>query len=140
MTRETLIVNNGSDCAIAEDLAQYITELFNSGDNHLTSIKVCINLKNKKANIYAGYEDTRRLLESGSEETTASLCEAFILWPHFQSEENTEEKWKDLSYPKRQMERALLLSQKLNQQLMIINCSDDLTCFIKNGKAHIDKV
>jgi hypothetical protein len=129
-----------SDAVVSLQVADEINEFFNTGYNHLTSIKVCINPKYQKANIYAGYEDTERLLQSGSEETMASLCEAYITWPHMESEENTEDSWKDFSFAKRQMERAFLLAEKLNQQFIILSYSDDLKCYIKNGKAFIERI
>jgi hypothetical protein len=138
--KEKLTVGNVNDAIVGSRIADEINELFNTGSNRLTSIKVCINPKYHKANIYAGYEDTARLLESGSEETMASLCEALIKWPQDELGENTEETWKDLSYAKRQMERAFMLSGKLNQQFIILNYSDDLKCYIENGKAHIERV
>jgi hypothetical protein len=140
MSREKITSVSVNDAIVCMRLADEINNWFNSGNNHLTSIKVCINPRYRKANIYAGYEDTGRLLESGSEETMASLCEASINWSQDELRENTEETWKDLSYPKLQMERAFMLSEKLNQQLIIISYSDNLKCFIENGKAHIEKI
>lgn len=140
MTTEMLVTNEGCDCAVAVELSKHITELFDSGNNHLTSIKVCINPKYQKANIYAGYEDTGRLRGNGQEETMATLCEALIDWSHSESTENTKESWKDFSYPKAQMRRALLLSQELNQQFIILCYTDNLKCYIKDGEAHIDRV
>jgi DNA phosphorothioation-dependent restriction protein DptG len=140
MSREILTAESVNDAIVSIGIASEITEYFNTGSNRLTSIKVCINTKYRKANIYAGYEDTARLLESGSEETMASLCEALIKWPQDELGENTEETWKDLSYPKRQMERAFMLSVKLNQQFIILSYSDDLKCYIENGNAHIEKI
>ena len=140
MSKEKLTPVNVSDEIVCMRLAEEINKRFNSGNNHLTSVKVCINPKYRKANIYAGYEDTARLLESGSEETMASLCEASINWSQDELRENTEEKWKDLSYPKLQMERAFMLAEKLNQQFIILSYSDDLKCYIEKGKAHIENI
>jgi hypothetical protein len=129
-----------SDAVVSLQVADEINEHYNSGNNHLTCIKVFINPMYHKANIYAGYEDTSRILESGSEDTMATLCEAYIEWSDMESEENTVESWKDFSYPMRQMERALLLAERFNMQPIVLCCSDNLKCEIKNGKAHIDRI
>lgn len=131
---------NKDDKVVAGELAKAINTQFNSGDNHLTSIKVCINPRYQKANIYVGYEDVTRLRESGSEDTAAGLREALIEWPDADSSENNDASWRNLSYPKTQMRKAFLLSEELKTQLIILPFSDDLKCYIKNGKVHIDRL
>jgi hypothetical protein len=140
MTPEVAPTDANCDCEIVEQLAEELKEKFNTGDYHLTCIKVIINPQHRKANIYVGYEDSSRLAETGSEDTTADSCEALITWPHFACSQNTEEKWKDLSFPKTQMERAKMLAEELNQQFLLVNYSNNLRCYFKEGKAFIDKI
>jgi len=128
-----------TDEQIAFEFANEINEKFNTGKNKLTSIKVCVDPKYHKANIYAEYVDKSRVRGNGSEEEKESECEEYINWPHYKILENTDESWKDLSYPNLQMQRALLLSQELKTQLIIVPFSDNLKCYIKDGKAHIEK-
>jgi hypothetical protein len=122
----------------AVGLAKKLDELFNSGDRHLTSIKVDINPDYRKANIYAGYEDVVRLKESGSEDTLGSLCEAFIEWSGSEEKENTEEAWKYFTFAKNQMKRAYILSELLKTQLIVLPMTDNLKCFVKNGVPYIE--
>ena len=91
----------------------------------------------QRANIFVGYGDMTRLRESGSEDTMAGLCEALIKWPDADSSENNDASWEDLSYPRIQVKRAFLLSEKLNTRLIILSFSDELKCDIKDGKVHI---
>ncbi len=140
MTAEIRTEYSDNEEEIVENLASNISEDLDTGSNHLLFIKVCINPKYLKANIYAGYENTEREIESGFESPHESLYETLIKWPVFEKLENTEATWEDLSFPKIQMERALLLSVKLNQELIIVNCTDDLKCYFNNGKAHVDRV
>jgi hypothetical protein len=128
------------DSVIAEELAEEIRTRFDSGDNRLLSIKVCINPQYKKANIYIDYEDLGRSRDTGSEDSAGGFCEEIVVWPHFECLENTDEKWANLSFPSTQMERALALSKKLNKELIILSCSDNLKCYIEDGKARIDKI
>jgi hypothetical protein len=127
------------DYTKAVDLAKKLDELYNSGDTHLTSIKVDINPEFRKANIFAGYEDTARLKESGSEDTMGSLCEAFIEWPESEGE-NTKESWKYFTFAKTQMKRAYILSELLKTQLIVLPMADDLKCYVKNGVPYIEEV
>lgn len=129
-----------ADRVVAEKLAKEIEAQFNRGDNYLTSIKVFINTMYRRANIFVGYGDMTRLRESGSEDTMAGLCDALIKWPDADSSENNDASWEDLSYPKTQIKRALLLSEELKTQLIILLFPDDLKCDIKDGKVHIDRV
>lgn len=141
MTAEDKRPGEGKDDeAVAEELAKEIEAKFNRGDNYLISIKVFINTMYRRANIFVGYGDMTRLRESGSEDTTAGLCEALVEWPDADPSENNEASWEDLSYPETQMRRAFLLSEELKTRLIILPFSDDLKCDIKNGKVHIDRV
>ena len=128
------------DYAKAADLAKKLDDLYNSGDTHLTSIKVTINAEYRKANIYAGYEDTARLRESGSEDTSGSLCEAFIEWPGSGENENDKESWKYYTFAKNQMKRAFILSELLNSQLIVLSMSDNLKCFVEKGIPYIEEI
>jgi hypothetical protein len=123
----------------AVSLAKNLDELFNSGDSHLTSIKVDINPEYRKANLFAGYEDTARLKESGSEDTMGSLCEAFVEWPESEGE-NTKDAWKYFTFAKNQMKRAYILSELLKTQLIVLSMTDNLKCYIENGVPHIDEI
>jgi hypothetical protein len=127
------------DYTKAVDLAKKLDELYNSGDRHLTSIKVDINPEYRKANIYAGYEDVTRLKESGSEDTMGSFCEAFIEWPESEIE-NIKEAWKYFTFAKNQMKRAYILSELLKTQLIVLPMTDDFKCYVENGVPHIDKI
>lgn len=129
-----------SDREVLEKVANDISELCGNGVNKLIQIKVCINPKYRKANIYAEYRDESRVRGKELDDSTGVTCEELITWPHSEVLENTEETWIDFNYPKRQMERALLLSCKLKQRFVIINCADELKCYIKDGKAFIDRV
>jgi hypothetical protein len=140
MTVERSLTDANCDCEIVEQLASEIKEKFDTGSYHLTSVKVTINPKFRRANIYAGYEDTARISETGSEDTTPDLCEALITWPHFECSQNIEENWTDLSFPKAQMERAKMLAEELNLQFLLINYSEKLKCYFKDGKAQIDRI
>jgi hypothetical protein len=141
MSRENLFADANCDCEIAAQLASEIKEKFDTGSYHLTCIKVTINPQHRKANIYAGYEDTARISETGSEDTAPDLCEALITWPHFECSQNIEENWTDLSFPRAQMERAKMLADELNIQLVPpLSYSEKLKCYIKDGKACIDKI
>jgi len=128
------------DYTKAVDLAKKLDELYNSGDRHLTSIKVDINPEYRKANIYAGYEDVERIRESGSEDTMGSLCEVLIEWPGKEEEENTEAAWKYFTFAKNQMKRAFILSELLKTQLIVLPMMDDFKCYVENGVPHIDKI
>ncbi|MCX6672136.1 MAG: hypothetical protein NTX92_09480 [Euryarchaeota archaeon] len=140
MTAEKLITDKASDREMIEELAGEINEEFNTGDNQLTSIKVSINPEHRKANIYASYKDKSRVRPNGSEDSTANSCDRLIPWLHSESLENTEESWTDFSYPKRQMERAFLLSEQLKRKFTIVYDKEELNCYIKDGKAYIEKV
>ena len=134
------VSDKDADRVQAAELAKEIEAQFNRGDNYLTSIKVFINTMYRRANIFVGYGDMTRLRESGSEDTMAGLCDALIKWPDADSSENNDASWEDLSYPKTQIKRALLLSEELKTQLIILLFPDDLKCDIKDGKVHIDRV
>jgi hypothetical protein len=110
MMTERLVTNKNSDREVARQLAGKITELFDNGVNQLTLIKVCINPKHQKANIYASYTDKSRDMANGSEDSTANSHDQLITWPYSEFLENIEEAWEDYRFPKLQMERALLLS------------------------------
>lgn len=129
-----------ADYAKAINLAKDLGKNFNSGDRHLTSIKVSINPSYHKTNIYAGYEDVSRLRETGSEDTMGGLCEVFIEWPEGEETENNEEAWKYFTFAKTQMKRAFILSEILKTQLIILSMSDDLKCYIEEGIPYIEKV
>lgn len=131
---------NKDDEVVAAEWAKEIEAQFNKGDNRLSSIKVCINPKYRRTNIYVEYEDVTKSRPSGSEDTVAGLCEALIKWPDADSSENNDASWGNLSYPKTQIERALLLSEELKTRLIILSYSDDLKCYIKDGKVHIDRL
>ena len=140
MNKEIPEADANCDCEIVEQLSAEIKEKFDVGNYHLTSIRVIINPQYRKANIYAGYEDTTRLAETGSEDTSADSCEALITWPHFECSQNIEENWADLSFPKAQMKRAKMLAEQLNRQFILTNYSKSLKCYFKDGEACIDKI
>ncbi len=140
MTEEITANGETNDSEVIERLAREISEEYDSGVNKLISIKIDINPKQRLANIYAGYIDTSRKSQTGSEDKWSNYLEDLIKWPHFMSLENTEEAWKDLSYPKLKIKRAYLLSKKLGHELEIVNISDDLKCEIKEGKVIIERV
>lgn len=131
------VAGKDADRVVAEELAKGIDMQFNSGDNYLISIKVFINTMYRRANIFVGYGDMTRLRESGSEDIMAGLCEALIKWPDADSSENNDASWEDLSYPETQVRRAYLLSEELKTQLIILPFSDELKCYIEDGKVHI---
>ena len=140
MTLEILPIDTSCDREIVEQLASELTEKYNMGKNHLTSIKVTINPQFRRANIYVEYMDTGRFPETGREDTTSDLCEEIITWPHFKCSQNTEENWADLSFPKVQMERALMLANELNIKFEYGSYSEKLKCYFEDGKACIDRI
>ncbi len=124
----------------AVEWAKEIEAQFNSGDNRLRFMKVGVNPKYRRANIYVEYEDVTKSRPSGSEDTVAGLWEEFIEWPEADPSENNGASWRNLSYPKTQIKRAFLLAEELKTQLIILSYSDDLKCYIENGEVHIDRV
>lgn len=124
------------DKEIAFGKAKNINSLFNTGDRHLTSVKIYINLQYETADINVGYEDVSRLRETGPEDTMPDLCEALIRWPY----EDADPTWIDYIFPKRQMMRALLLSRELKVPLIVKSSNSSLKCYMENGEAHIEKI
>jgi hypothetical protein len=140
MPAEKLVTDRYNDLEVLNRLVDYITEKYKTGNNLLTSINVSINPKYRKANIYAEYIDKSRIRGKEPDDSTAVSCEDLINWPHSESLENCEEAWKGFGFPKKQIERAFLLSEKLKSKFFIIYDKDELNCHIKDGIAFIERV
>ena len=140
MTEKIPSIEENGDSGVIERLAREISEDYDSGFNKLISIKIDINPKHHLANIFACYLDKSRERQAGSEDNGPNYLEHLIEWPHFESLENTEEAWNDLSFPTHQTERARLLSERLKSGFDTVILSDDLKYSIKDGKAFIERV
>lgn len=90
---------NKDDEVVAAEWAKEIEAQFNKGDNRLSSIKVCINPKYRRTNIYVEYEDVTKSRPSGSEDTVTGLCEALIKWPDADSSENNDASFRRAKNP-----------------------------------------
>lgn len=121
------------DQKTALTLAKQILKDFHQGDLYLTTMYLYISTGRGSADIYAGYEDSGGLRETGSEDTMSSLRQAHIGWNGADSSEP--------DHIQLQIKRSVFLASELKRTLIINSPKEKMTYYVnKDGIVRLSNI